>query len=881
MLLNHDETPQPHIVVRAFSTQEIPLEQPIAGPSRIRTRTSPRTHTRESDSSSGNLFSIDSRRAHSTLHSPPPHDGLQVEAESEYQEESIPSSVAFHRMFIPIDEGPTNQHSLTKPTDDHLPLGKEPKTTIVSSPKPLLSVTQNPTPQKQIDSPNKQISQKTLSRLSSPPSSKRKHSRESSTSCSPNRKRLALTRRKSPAGKATWVTEPDSFSEPVRIPFVRPLAPAERLANIISNPLPKKRLQESQSDQIDELESKADERDSFNSRTSRRMGLMKTVVNGEAEEEIEGEKERGESTRISKRDESAKSQGGPNQRGFLHFPASTSASSPVLSLFSSPVHFGTSQGTEPSQLIATQFATLPSQSDLSPPEPGPSVPHEDFPIVPSFTPDKSVPSTAPIRVATARRLRRVNGKEPSTSLPLRLLRPVNQEAGPSSSTSETAARRKGVRPSLHDTPVLDGLQETFVEQRTSQPLEDLQATFIEPNPHLPVASELASPSTDKRIPLERIPASKSPALVPPIIPHDKSRYRPLPPPEHNTVPIKRQARQKPPLPSSPAKSDTSWSSGTTEPPDESYRPKKVSLQGKASKRSLKPKIPVQKLKVPTRPTKPQTKASRIMSKISCTVKAPTSSNVRQSRASTRTASVAPSSDVFTGLTFVITTKEHKSVQTTIADKIKAHGGRVMENWTDLYAINKFGSAFSSSLNSTPFVILIGETVMTPKFLTALARGIPILSKKFIEDAIVTPQANWRSYLSLAGRSETLGTMTCQLIDPHWGGPNWDPSKAVRVYKPFEGKTVLFVQATKSKMIELKTFVPFCLHAMGASRYDTTTSVPSIPVMNTWDYVLVEDRDKGVDVPDLAKASGKVGNLNWFKQCLINNALLPPTLHQEK
>ena len=57
--------------------------------------------------------------------------------------------------------------------------------------------------------------------------------------------------------------------------------------------------------------------------------------------------------------------------------------------------------------------------------------------------------------------------------------------------------------------------------------------------------------------------------------------------------------------------------------------------------------------------------------------------------------------------------------------------------------------------------------------------------------------------------------------------------------------------------------------MGAAGLDTTGSLVDGYNWRTYDFVIVDDRDKSLVLPDGIKALGKVGNVTWLKQCLVS------------
>lgn len=70
---------------------------------------------------------------------------------------------------------------------------------------------------------------------------------------------------------------------------------------------------------------------------------------------------------------------------------------------------------------------------------------------------------------------------------------------------------------------------------------------------------------------------------------------------------------------------------------------------------------------------------------------------------------------------------------------------------------------------------------------------------------------------------------------------------------------------------------FCLIALGAQ---LTSGAKFPPNADSYDLIIVENRDKTISVPDAMVASGKLANVVWLKSCLLTGHLPPPAILAE-
>lgn len=96
--------------------------------------------------------------------------------------------------------------------------------------------------------------------------------------------------------------------------------------------------------------------------------------------------------------------------------------------------------------------------------------------------------------------------------------------------------------------------------------------------------------------------------------------------------------------------------------------------------------------------------------------------------------------VFEGMIFLILTGvEENSVEyesKSLSKLIEIRGGIVAKDWTQIFEPDLHRGHFKRNLGRTPFVIPTGtRPLMTSTFMVALAKGIPVLSVKYVDAAI--------------------------------------------------------------------------------------------------------------------------------------------------
>ncbi|KAI8998642.1 hypothetical protein BD414DRAFT_475647 [Trametes punicea] len=240
----------------------------------------------------------------------------------------------------------------------------------------------------------------------------------------------------------------------------------------------------------------------------------------------------------------------------------------------------------------------------------------------------------------------------------------------------------------------------------------------------------------------------------------------------------------------------------------------------------------------------------------------------------------------------------KERETLMAD-IRRNGGVVLDDWTSLFAMDgtiaQKGHRWCLKADDIQWrdrsdvdraFLISDEHTHKPKFLMALALGIPCLSVDWLR-SIVREQTDmdWQPYLLPAGFSEHLNTRISQLVDLDWGNCKQhlkEITKNLVPSKVFTGKSILCVsqQFVPCRQKGKKNggggsqgpeSVPQIILCMGADTVEAVTEEKHASLdIEQYDYVVVREEQ---DYERLRRLERCVG-VNWVKDCLISGRLLP-------
>ncbi|PCH37988.1 hypothetical protein WOLCODRAFT_135978 [Wolfiporia cocos MD-104 SS10] len=245
---------------------------------------------------------------------------------------------------------------------------------------------------------------------------------------------------------------------------------------------------------------------------------------------------------------------------------------------------------------------------------------------------------------------------------------------------------------------------------------------------------------------------------------------------------------------------------------------------------------------------------------------------------------------------VVTMVEQKTRDRVVAT-IKNKGGIVIDDWQDIYTmegthsqgnkrwvVNQKDVRYTLSEKVDKLFLLSDLHSQTPKYLIALALGIPCLSTGWVLQATDDIHQNWRAHLLPAGFCHSLDTIVSQLIDWNWGNSNVQLTDIMAnpvSSKLLNNASVLclgrdFVPQPKSgrknQSDEGNRMVPRIILAMGAASVE---AVPDVKYaaraddLRTYDYVVIKDSSERTRAP-----GAKTVLWDWLKDCLIAGRILP-------
>ncbi|KIM87177.1 hypothetical protein PILCRDRAFT_815647 [Piloderma croceum F 1598] len=238
----------------------------------------------------------------------------------------------------------------------------------------------------------------------------------------------------------------------------------------------------------------------------------------------------------------------------------------------------------------------------------------------------------------------------------------------------------------------------------------------------------------------------------------------------------------------------------------------------------------------------------------------------------------------------------------VISAIKNNGGTVIEDWSQIFPMegthshmNKRWVACAEDVkwvakDGIQRVFLLADDANTkPKFLIALALGIPCLSFEWLHATVDKGTKDWQPYLLPAGFCEALHARVSQMVDLDWGNSTEQLSDIMCnqvASKLFNHNSVLclgadFVPLLKVKRTtsdpekakEASRTVPRIILSMGAKRVEAASEIKyaSDQSLKSFDYVVVKDADEVVH--GLSDGNVTFVHVPWVKDCLIAGRLL--------
>ncbi|KAI0093723.1 hypothetical protein BDY19DRAFT_269440 [Irpex rosettiformis] len=241
------------------------------------------------------------------------------------------------------------------------------------------------------------------------------------------------------------------------------------------------------------------------------------------------------------------------------------------------------------------------------------------------------------------------------------------------------------------------------------------------------------------------------------------------------------------------------------------------------------------------------------------------------------------------------------------DMIKAHGGTVVPDWGEIFSMNgtceiqgkrwvwrkddvKLLKNGPGNGKFNQVFLLANDANQKPKFLIALALGIPCLDVEWLEDCVKeNKRQRWQGYLLPTGSPIKLHTRVTQLVDYNWGHSKEDMGFIMDnpvAIKAFQGMRVLcvspaFVETKKGSIVDVndaesKRMIPRIILCMGASVVEAVSSLTFASRQEfekDYDYLVIEPSTYP-NVTNQVKQFKNWVSFKWVKECLMLNRLLP-------
>lgn len=253
----------------------------------------------------------------------------------------------------------------------------------------------------------------------------------------------------------------------------------------------------------------------------------------------------------------------------------------------------------------------------------------------------------------------------------------------------------------------------------------------------------------------------------------------------------------------------------------------------------------------------------------------------------------------TGIVVTIScTKDWEKQKGCVVSEIKKHGGSVIDDWPTVIRMegkhNNLNQRWITYKKDVQWVakedinrvfLLADVASMKPKFLLALALGIPCISVAWLTDSVAYgTEKSWLPYLLPQGYSESLGTRLSQQVDVAWG-ETVDHLRGIMVNKVpsklFDRLSILCIgqdmfppngkRASGLDDEGHQNAIARIILAMGAERVEAVTDLKhaSIPADN-FDLVVIKEAQHCTS--SLPKE--KTVHWQWVKESLIASRRLP-------
>ncbi|GLB34876.1 putative ubiquitin modification-dependent histone binding [Lyophyllum shimeji] len=264
----------------------------------------------------------------------------------------------------------------------------------------------------------------------------------------------------------------------------------------------------------------------------------------------------------------------------------------------------------------------------------------------------------------------------------------------------------------------------------------------------------------------------------------------------------------------------------------------------------------------------------------------------------------PRSNIFEKTALVVTISSNgnwEKEKESVMSAVKNNGGCVINDWSDVirmegkhsqgnqrWVICRSDAQWTGKDDIERVFLLADDSSLKPKFLIALALGIPCLSVSWLHDSVALgEEKDWQAYMLPQGYSEALGARASQQVDVDWGNSVHQLNDIMDNRVPckiFDGKSILCVgpemvpspkgrklTGAEEKTQEAHNAVTRIILAMGADRVEAVSDVRYASAsLSSFDFVIIKEANQyGSHLED-----GRTVHWPWVKDCLIASRLLP-------
>ncbi|SGY72683.1 BQ5605_C005g03196 [Microbotryum silenes-dioicae] len=238
--------------------------------------------------------------------------------------------------------------------------------------------------------------------------------------------------------------------------------------------------------------------------------------------------------------------------------------------------------------------------------------------------------------------------------------------------------------------------------------------------------------------------------------------------------------------------------------------------------------------------------------------------------------------LFARMAFIVTSTRPEQEKRAFLESMHGHGATVIDV-QHLYTVetesNKGGGTKIKfqvdGLRDIDTILLLADQPRTsPKFLAALALGIPCVSSVFVTDSIEqSARCDWKQYAISTGHVQSLNASSIYTQYRAMSRPSFDAAALAQAHREgygvFNARSFLFA-LPKAQIRSVLSIVI----AAGATRFHVVASAEAASSAIGYDHIVLEDGSK---VPSGLKNHSGVASMTWIKQCLIAGRLLAPAM----